>query len=299
MRARDLVDLLLLAALWGASFLFIRIAVPHFGPFALIELRVGIAALVLLPLVALRGGMTPAGARAGPIAVVGLINSALPFVLLAYATLTFTAGAMSVLNSTAPLFGAVIAHFWLKDRLTPARIAGLALGLAGVVVLAGDRVAATGPNIRLAVAAALGAGLMYGLGANYTKRRLAGVAPLAVAAGSQAAAAIALLPFALAAWPASPAPVSAWVAVVLLATGSTAIAYILYFRLIANVGPTRAIAVTFLIPVFGVLWGYLVLDEPVGARMIAGAALVLGGTALTTGLVGARVRVPALSRRSR
>lgn len=299
MKPRDLVDLFLLAALWGASFLFIRIAVPHFGPFPLIELRVGIAALVLLPLVVLHKGMAVMGARAAPIAVVGLINSALPFVLLAYATLTFTAGAMSVLNSTAPLFGAVIAHFWLKDRLTPARIAGLALGLAGVVVLAGDRIAATGSNVGLAVAAALSAGLMYGLGANYTKKRLAGVPPLAVAAGSQVAAAVALLPFTLATWPASPAPMRAWIAVVLLAVGSTAIAYILYFRLIVNVGPTRAIAVTFLIPAFGVFWGHVVLDEPVSARMIAGAALVLGGTALTTGLVRPRVRAAVAGSRTR
>jgi drug/metabolite transporter (DMT)-like permease len=290
MRPRDLADLLLLAALWGASFLFIRIAVPHFGPLALIELRVGLAALVLLPLLGLRGGTAALRSHARPIAVVGLVNSAIPFVLLAYATLTFTAGAMSVLNSTAPLFGALVAHFWLGERLTPARVAGLALGLAGVAVLAGDRVAATRPDIALAVVAALGAGLFYGIGASYTRKRLAGVPPLAVAGGSQAAAALALLPFALAAWPLAPVPLRAWVSVALLAVASTAVAYVLYFRLIANVGPTRAIAVTFLIPAFGVFWGYVVLAEPVSARMVIGAGLVLVGTGLTTGLVRRRYR---------
>lgn len=299
MRPRDLADLLLLAALWGASFLFIRIAVPYFGPLALIELRVAIAALALLPLLAARGGLGAVRRHARSIAVVGLVNSAVPFVLLAYATLTFTAGAMSILNSTAPLFGALVARAWLKERLTPARIAGLALGLAGVAVLAGDRVAASGTNVGLALAAALGAGLFYGIGASYAKKRLAGVAPLAVAGGSQAAAALALLPFALAAWPAAPVPLAAWGAVVLLAVASTAIAYVLYFRLIANVGPTRAIAVTFLIPAFGMLWGHVVLGEPVTAHMVAGAALVLGGTALTVGALPRLARwVPkAASRR--
>lgn len=292
MRPRDAVDLLLLGALWGASFLFIRIAVPHFGPLALIELRVAIAATVLLPLLAWRGGLGALVGHARPISVVGLVNSAIPFVLLAYATLTFTAGAMSILNSTAPLFGAIVAHVWLKDRLTPARIGGLALGLVGVAVLAGDRVAATGPRVDLALAAALGAGLFYGIGASYAKKRLAGVSPLAIAGGSQAAAAVALLPFALAAWPEAPVPLRAWGAVVLLAVASTAIAYVLYFRLIANVGPTRAIAVTFLIPAFGVFWGRVVLGEPVTPHMIAGAALVLGGTALSIGVVP-RLGAPA------
>jgi len=292
MRSRDAVDLLLLGALWGASFLFIRVAVPHFGPLALIELRVAIAALALLPLVAWRGGLGALASRAWPVCVVGLVNSAIPFVLLAYATLTFTAGAMSILNSTAPLFGAIVAHVWLKERLTPARIGGLALGLAGVAVLAGDRVAATGPRVALALVAALGAGLFYGIGASYAKKRLAGVSPLAVAGGSQAAAAVALLPFALAAWPAAPVPLRAWGAVVLLAVASTAVAYVLYFRLIASVGPTRAIAVTFLIPAFGVFWGRVVLGEPVTPQMISGAALVLGGTALSIGLAP-RLGAPA------
>jgi drug/metabolite transporter (DMT)-like permease len=294
MRPRDLAELLLLAALWGASFLFIRVAVPHFGPLALIELRVAIAAAVLLPLLAWRDGIGALGAYARPIAIVGLVNSAIPFVLLAYATLTFTAGTMSILNSTAPLFGALVAHVWLKDRLTPAHLAGLAVGLAGVAVIAGDRVAAPGQRPVLGLVAALSAGLFYGIGASYAKKRLAGVAPLAVAGGSQAAATLALLPLALAAWPRAAAPPAAWGAVVLLAVASTAIAYILYFRLIASVGPTRAIAVTFLIPAFGVFWGRAVLGEPVTVHMIAGAALVLGGTALTVGVWPRGVR-PATS----
>ena len=261
MRPRDLLDLLLLAALWGGSFLFVRAAVPAFGPFALIELRVGIAALVLLPLLAVRGSFAELRRNAAPIAAVGLLNSALPFTLFAFASLTMTAGFASILNATAPLFGALIAQLWLKDRLTRVQMLGLLVGFAGVVLLVWSRNALAGGGSTLAVAAALCATLAYGIAANYTKRSLTGVGSFSIATGSQCAAALALLPLALWAWPALTPPLRTWLEVILLGVASTGVAYLLYFRLIANVGPTRAVSVTFLIPVFGMLWGALYLGE--------------------------------------
>ena len=290
MKTRDAVELVVLAAIWGASFLFMRVAGPELGPIPLMFLRVGIAALCLVPAAALgrRGGALRG--RIVPVAVVGAINSALPFCLLAYATLYVTAGLAAILNATSPLWGAIVAHLWLKDRLTPARMLGLAVGFGGVVFLVWGKASFRAGGAGLAVVAAMGATLSYGIAASYTKKRLAGADPLAVAAGSQVAAAILLAPGALALWPAHAIPGSVWGAVVALGIVCTAFAYVLYFRLIAHVGPARAIAVTFLIPPFALVWGGLFLGEPLSARTLVGACIILVGTALVTGLVKPRAR---------
>ena len=292
MRSSDVLELIVLAALWGASFLFMRVAAPAFGPVALIAVRVGIAALVLLPVLALRGGLPKLRGRVWPVIVIGAINSALPFCLLAYAMLSVTAGLAAILNATSPLWGALVAHFWLKDRLDRGRVLGLALGFAGVAFLFWGRASFKPGGAGLAVAAALAATLSYGVAASYAKRRLAGVDPLAVAAGSQLAAALLLLAPAAALWPSRPVGPTAWGAVLGLGVACTAVAYVLYFRLIAHVGPARAIAVTFLIPPFAITWGALFLGETLTPRTIAGAAIVLAGTALATGLV----KLPAKAR---
>jgi len=284
MRTRDAVELFVLAAIWGASFLFMRIAAPEFGPVALIWLRVGIAALCLVPLAAF-GGREALRGKLWPVAVVGAINSAIPFCLLAYATLSLTAGLASILNATSPLWGALVAHYWLRDRLTVGRVLGLAVGFGGVVFLVWGRLSFQPGGGGLAVAAALAATLSYGLAASYAKRTLAGVNPLAVAALSQLAAALLLTPAALLLWPAHPVSSRAWGAVFGLGIACTAFAYVLYFRLIAHVGPARAIAVTFLIPAFALAWGGLFLGEPLTPHTVAGAAVILAGTALATGLV--------------
>lgn len=293
MRPRDRVDLLVLAALWGASFLFMRVAAPVLGPVPLMALRVAIAAAFLLPILALRGGARDLRGRAGAIAVVGVLNSALPFSLLAYTTLSVTAGFASILNATSPLWGGLVAHLWLRDRLGRWRAAGLAVGFAGVVLLVWGRASVRPGGSGLAVAAALVATASYGVAASYTKRFLQGVKPLAVAAGSLLAATIALAPLAVALWPSGRVPGGVWAAVVALGVACTGVAYVLYFRLIASVGPARAIAVTFLIPPFATAWGALFLGEAVTGRMVAGGAVVLAGTALATGLLGPRRAAPA------
>ncbi len=294
MRLRDGAELLSLAALWGGSFLFMRLGATEFGPVALAALRVAGASLLLAPLLALRGQTAELHRHWRPIFVVGVINSALPFLCFAYALLSITAGLSAIFNATAPLFGAFIAWLWLSDRLTKLRVAGLAIGFAGVVGLAWSNVngaASFKPGgSGWAVVACLAATAMYGLAANYTKRRLARVAPLAVAAGSQMAAALCLALPALLWWPAvAPSP-AAWAAMAMLAFACTGIAYLMYFRLIAHIGPANAIAVTYLVPLFAMLWGGWFLGEAVTAAMLGGGAVILIGTGLATGMVQWGVR---------
>lgn len=295
MRLSDLSELVLLAALWGGSFLFMRIAAPLFGPVALIELRVGLAAAILLPVLAWRGNLGLLRRHAAALVFVGITNSGLPFVLYAWAALSVTAGFASIMNATSPLFAALVAWIWLKDRLSPAAMIGLLAGLLGVIVLVWGKASFRAGGTGWAVAACLAATLNYGVAANFTKRYLSGVDPMAIATGSQFYAAVLLAPFALWLWPDENPGSDAWLAVVLLAVGCTGVAYVMYFRLIAHVGPARAIAVTFLIPVFGMLWGAIFLGEQITGNMLAGCAVILGGTGLATGVL----RFPALSRAGR
>lgn len=280
MPTRDLIDLVALGALWGAAFLFMRVAAPAFGPVPLIAVRVTIAAVILMPLLFRQDGLRQARTAAGPLFLVGVLNTAVPFSLLAYAALTLPAGLSSVLNASVPLFGALIGYLWLHHRPPRRRLIGLGVGFAGVLVLAWPRLA-SGSDWR-AVVAALLATVLYGLSAHVTQRTLSGVPPLIVAAGSQAAAAVTLLPLAALMWPGVAPTTRAWGYAVMLGVGCTALAYVLYFRLIARAGPSTAMAVTYLIPVFGVTWGAMLLGERLPASALVGAMLVLAGVALAT-----------------
>ncbi|QTN24603.1 DMT family transporter [Rhizobacter sp. AJA081-3] len=285
MKTSDLSELVGLAALWGASFLFMRLGAAEFGPVALSAVRVAGAALVLLPLLRWRGQVGELRRHWRSIFVVGITNSALPFLCFSYAALSITAGLSSIFNASTPLFGAVLGWLWLKDRPSGPRIAGLAIGFAGVLGLAWEKASFKPGGSGWAIVACLAAALMYGLSANYTKRRLQGVAPLAVAAGSQLSAALVLALPALWWWPAAMPSAHAWAMVALLAVLCTGVAYLIYFRLIAHIGPANAITVTFLIPAFAVLWGWLFLAEPLTAAMAVGCAVILLGTALATGVL--------------
>ncbi len=296
MRATDFAELLALAALWGASFLCMRLGAGEFGPVALAGLRVLGAALLLLPWLLARKQWGALRAHWRPICVVGLANSALPFLAYSYAALSLSAGLAAIFNATAPLWAALIAWLWLKDRLTPPRVLGLVIGFAGVLWLvwrnvnqtAGLRPGSDEAGAGAAVAACLAATLLYGWSACFTKKHLAGAAPLAVAAGSQLAAALLLALPTLWWWPAQMPSTGAWLALALLAFGCTGLAYALYFRLIAHTGPANAIAVTYLIPPFAVGWGWLFLDERLTSAMAVGCAVILLGTALATGLLKPR-----------
>jgi len=287
-KTSDLVDLIVLGAIWGASFLFMRVAAPQFGAVPLITARVGIGAVFLLVVMARRGGLHRLSDNAARLTFLGAVNSAIPFSLFAYAVLSVTAGFASVLNSTAPLFGALVAFIWLRDRPAPARIAGLIVGFAGVLVLVWGRLSVGGDGGALAVLAGLSAAVLYGISANYAKKRLSDVDPLVIATGSLVAATVLLLPLAILYWPQTAPGLVSWVSAVLLGVFCTGIAYILYFRLLSRIGPSKTLAVTYLIPAFGVLWGHLLLDEPVTASMLVGCAVILLGTTLATGMLGSR-----------
>jgi len=285
LRPRDVVELLALAALWGASFLFMRIAAPAFGPVALVFVRVAGAALLLVPLLAAHGELRSLRAHWRTIAVVGVMNSALPFLCFAYAALSITAGLSAILNSATPLFAAVVAWLWLGDRMTRWRIVGLAIGFAGVLWIGWGKADFKPGGSAWAIAACLLATMSYAIAPNLTKRHLGGVPPLAVAAGSQLAAAILLALPAVLWWPSAAPSAHEWLAAALLAIFATGIAYILYFRLIANAGPTNAVAVTYLIPLFAVLWGGIFLGERVTLPVVVGCAIIFLGTALATGVL--------------
>lgn len=285
MRRSDVLELLTLAALWGGSFLFMRVAAPQFGPVALIALRVAIASCFLVPVLTWRGGLGALRAHWPHLLAVGVLNSAIPFCLFAYAELTLTAGFTSVLNAAAPLFAAIVAFAWLGERISSLRVLGLAIGFVGVIVLVGGSSAIDAKQGGVAVGAALSATVLYGVASSYTKRFLTGVPPLAVATGSQLAATIVLAPLAVWLWPAQTPTGSVWLHVIALGIACTGIAYILFFRLVAHVGPMRAVSVTFLIPVFGVLWGILFLGEQLTLNMVLGCAVILLGTSLSTGVL--------------
>lgn len=288
MSRRDLAELLLLAAIWGASFLFMRMGAGVFGPVVLAGLRVMGATLFLLPLVIWRGQVGVLRSHWRPILVVGLSNSALPFLCFSTAALVVSSGLSSVFNATTPLWGALIGWWWLKDKPLRLRAIGLVIGFAGVFWLAYDKIGLKAEHglvsPGMAVLACMAAAFCYGFSANFTKRYLTGVPSLALAAGSQLSASLFLVLPTVIWWPEVSPGAGAWLAVASLALVCTGVAYLLFFRLIANVGPANAISVTFLIPGFAVVWGGLLLDESVSLKMLLACAVILVGTSLVTGV---------------
>lgn len=281
---RDLGALFLLGALWGGSFLFIRVAVPALGPALLMGLRVFLAAVALALYAVAMGRLGGLRSRWRQFLVLGGLNAALPFTLIAAAQINLTASLASILNSTTPMFTAVVAALWIGESLTLRKMVGLLLGSAGVVVLVGWNPLPMNGAVILSILASLAAALAYGLGGVYARRTFSGVPPLMMAVGQQAAAAAILLPLAAATIPEEAPPLNAVFSVLALALLSTALAYLLYFRLIANVGPTKTLSVTFLVPVFGVVFGVLLLNEPFGPGTLAGMGIILAGVALVTGV---------------
>jgi drug/metabolite transporter (DMT)-like permease len=278
----SLVRLLALSAIWGASFLFMRMGAPVLGPTALIAGRVFFAALFLAIVGAVLRKPLDARRNAGHYVVLGLFNSALPFLLFAFSARTLSASLMAILNATAPIWGAVIGAVWTRTALSARSLLGLALGVGGVALLVGFDPSTLRAGAPLAIALALAASFSYGIATNYAKSAKK-VEPFANAHGSMWAATLLvapLLPFAPP--PQMPGPAIA-LSVLALGVVCSGIAYLLYFRLIADIGAASALTVTFLVPVFGVLWGHLILGEPLGWNTLAGAAIVIVGTALVTG----------------
>jgi len=285
LRRQALSDFLVLSAVWGSSFLFMRLAAAEFGALPTAGLRVGVAALFLMPILLWRGQWPALRAHWRGIFFVGMFNSGMPFALLSWAVLSITTGLASILNATVPLFGALVAWVWLGERPGVSRTLGLAIGFTGVALLAMGKASFQAGGSGWAVLACLAATLCYGISASFTKRYLTGVNPLATAAGSQLGATLGLALPTLWLWPAAMPGMRAWAAIAAVGVLCTGIAYILFFRLIANAGPSRALAVTFLVPVFAVVYGALALGERITTWMLVCGAVIVLGTALSTGLL--------------
>jgi drug/metabolite transporter (DMT)-like permease len=292
------IELLLLAAIWGASFMFMRVGAPEFGPIVFATLRAGIAAIFLIMCLFLFKETKALKGRWRDIFVVGALNTAIPFALFSFATLTLTAGTASVLNATAPMFSAIVAYIWLKDKLSLSAMFGLVIGFFGVYLLVSDNLhfdieftdKSLENNALLPTLAAMLAALCYGISANYTKKRLCTIKPLALAAGSQIAATAILLPLSLFFIPETLPSANALWSVLLIGVICTGVAYIVFFRLIAQLGPAKAISVTYLIPAFAIFWGALFLGETISLMMLIGGGVTLFGVALTTGVLQKKIK---------
>lgn len=284
-----MLDFLLLAAVWGASFLFMHTATVEMGAIPTAAVRVGIAALALLPVLVWQGQMPALRQHWKRVLLVGMLNSGIPFALFSFALLSITTGLSAILNATTPLFGTLIAWLWLKDRPNASRSLGLVIGFVGVALLAWDKASfkpdSHGIAPGWAVLACLLASTCYGITGSYSKRFLNNVPPLVIATGSQVGATLGLAVPALWFWPAQWPSAYAWGALLVVGVVCTAVAYIIFFRLIANIGPAKALTVTFVVPVFAVLYGAVFLGEALTPWMLGCGLVVVCGTALATGLL--------------
>jgi drug/metabolite transporter (DMT)-like permease len=280
MRGADIARLVVLAAVWGASFIFVRALAPVLGPVLTAASRVVIAGVALVAWFRFTGFDADLRRHWRKFLVIGLVNSALPFLLFAFAAVHIPASYSVILNTATPLFAALLSVIWLDERLTVMRGTGLALGAAGVALVTGAGPFVPDAMFGWAIAACLCAALCYALAGIYIKRRAVAVKSMAIAGWSQVFAGAALLPLV----PFAPPPGALTPGVIAnvlgLALLCSAVAYLLYYRLIADIGPTRAMSVTFLMPLFGMVWSVLFLDETITLPMIAGCALIVGGTAL-------------------
>ena len=286
----NLTRLILLGAIWGASFLFMRIAVPSFGPPVLIELRLLTAALLLALVAVATGRKLQWNRHWRHYSIIGAINSAVPFLLFAYAAMTLPASLLSLFNSLAPIFGAIVAAIWFRTSVSRSAAIGLASGVLGVAVLTSDHLmhATVSGNwvvVALSFGAATLAPVCYAVAGAYIKWKASDSDAFANAHGSMWASSALALPLALVFLPSTSPSGMDWFAATALGVICTGVAYLLYFKLIAELGPMRTLSVSFLIPVFGVLWGAVLLNEPVGWTLLVGGVLILLGTALATGIL--------------
>lgn len=307
MKPRDLIELLFLAAIWGGSFLFLRVASPAVGPLAVAAFRVTGGALMLLPLVLLNREASALRQHAPQLLGAALLSCVLPFMGLGQAARHLPSGLLSILNATTPMWGALVGWLWAHEKLSPIRALGLTLGFVGVALLAADGHQFSAPGTHAAALLALGSTLMYAFAVHYNKRFLSQLSPLSNCAGTLGMASLVLVAPALWVGPpaaqavsATPATMTAWMnvspkawlallALTLLCTG---VAYLIFYRLIDRIGASRALTVTFLIPVFGMLWGALFMHEHITLMMVGSTGLILLGTWLSN--QGAALPAPRL-----
>lgn len=290
MSPADTARLLLLSSLWGFSFIFMRVAVAEFGPISLIGVRMVLGALLLLPLLASWQYLHLIRANLWQIAVLGVTTAAIPYTLLALATLRLDAGFTSLINAGTPIATALIGMAFFNTPILRQQVVGLTLALGGVAVLFFGRMDFSTGGDGWFVLAGLCATFCYGFGGNFSRTRLSHLPSRVLAAGSCAVAAMVMLLPTWWLWPEAPVSDIAWGSALALAALSTAAALLLYFQLLASAGATATSTVTMLVPVSALLWGMLLLGETVSLQMLVGMAATLLGTAIATGVLQLRPR---------
>ena len=283
MNLRNFFELLILSAIWGSSFLFLRIASPAFGPIFLIEMRVLSGLAVLLPVFCFMGKYPELKSHWKMILLISLTNMTIPFCFFAYSALNMGAGLLSIINATVPIFTATIAFVYFRQRLSKLGLVGLLVGFFGVVVLVFDPSDASGVTSQLAIPSALIACSFYGVAINLAAYKLQGISGITITTGSLFFSSIILLPFAMLTSPEIIPQGTIWLSVLALGVVCTGFGYILFYRLIVKIGSQQAIMTTYLIPLFSILWGNLFLAETVTLFMLFGGIMVLFGVGMTSG----------------
>ena len=285
MRGQDLARLVALGAMWGASYLFMRVAVPHLGPALMIELRVLLAGLLLAAVLLVAGRGLRWREHWRPWLFVAVIGTAVPFMLIAEALRTIDASTAAILNALVPLFATIVAATWIREPITPPKMAGIALSILGTAVLVGWTPTPMSGKELLAASMSVAATMLYGINIVFSKVKLREATPTATSACTLLIAALVLAPFTPLDRDLAAVPPAAWLAVAGLAIVSTTVAFIYYYRLIADIGPVKASTVTLLVPVFGMIWGVAFLGEPLTPGRLAGCGIILLGCAMILGLV--------------
>ena len=280
MKASDIFRLIILAAIWGGSFIFMRVLAPVLGPVITADLRVLIAGLALILYFRVIGFDLEWKTNWKHYLIIGVINSGIPFLLYAFAALHIPASYSVILNSTSPMFGVIFSAIWLSEGLTIKKIFGLMLGIIGVSFVTKVGSVATDVFFFLSIAACLTAAICYALAGVYIKRFVKTAKPMGIAGASQLLAGLVLLPFVFFSPVRGEITTSVILNVLGLALVCSAIAYLIYYKLMADVGPTKALTVTFLMPAFGMFWGYIFLSETITIPMILGCGLIILGTSL-------------------
>ena len=281
MQRTDALLLLLLSSIWGASFLFLRVASPEFGPVALILVRMGVAFLTLSPFLLKRGFRQRLWRNVGPLAVVGVLNQAIPFTLLAFATLRLEAGFTSLINATTPIFAAIVGALLFASTIHRQQVIGLVVAFLGMFVLSADKLTFTAGGTGWAILAGLLATFSYGLAVNYSHRYLTGLNAREIAVGSTFFSSLTLLGPGLWFWPEQTPSPAAWTSALLLASVCTSLAFLMFYRVMRSAGAVASSTVTFMVPAFAVAWGILLLGEEFSLRLAIGMAITLLGTAMT------------------
>jgi drug/metabolite transporter (DMT)-like permease len=295
MKTKDIAALFGLAALWGASFLFIRIASPAIGPFPTIQGRLTIAAVALLIYIYMIGKSTGWGQLWKQYLIIGALNAAIPFTLIATASLHLNASMLAIINSMTPLFTALVVWGWMKEKLSTRKWIGISVGIIGVAILVGWSPIPFTSEVIIAILLSILSTVSYGFAGVYAKKSFGGVPPLSVAFGQQMGATLLLIPFTLFNIPKTTSVITPIVAlsVVGVALFCTAIGYLLYFYLIASVGPTKTLSVTFMIPMFGMIWGVVFLNEQITLGMIVGLLVILSSIFLISDIKNNQIKKKA------